>query len=88
MAIVFLAISVLVSGVARIVDGIHKESKRAKIFITGVGVINIVVSVVILLNPSSGAVMAERAVSLLLLMGGIQTLASGLATRRRKYLNK
>jgi len=87
-AIIFLAISVLVSGVARIVDGIHKESKRAKIFITTVGVINVVVSIVILLNPLLGAVMAERTVALLLLISGIQILASGLATRRRTYINK
>ena len=32
-AIAFLAISVLVSGVARILDGIHKEPKRAKILL-------------------------------------------------------
>jgi uncharacterized membrane protein HdeD (DUF308 family) len=79
--IVFIAISVIVSGVARIVDGIHKESKRAKIFTIGVGVLNIVVSVVILLNPSLGAVIGGRTLALLLLISGIQTLASGLATR-------
>ncbi|HEY6535584.1 MAG TPA: DUF308 domain-containing protein [Candidatus Nitrosocosmicus sp.] len=87
-AIILLAISVLVSGVARIVDGIHKESRRAKIFVTSVGIINVAVSVVILLNPSSGAVMAGRAVSLLLLISGIQMLVSGLATRKRTYINK
>ena len=79
----YLAISVLVSGVARIVDGIHKESKRVRIFVTIVGIINVVVSVIILLNPSSGAVMAGRAVSLLLLISGIQMLVSGLASRKR-----
>ncbi|MGC1933102.1 MAG: DUF308 domain-containing protein [Candidatus Nitrosopolaris sp.] len=77
--IIFLAISVLASGAARIADGIHKESKRSKSFVIGVGALNIVVSVVIILNASS--VLAGRSVAILLLISGIQTLASGLGNK-------
>ena len=85
--LILLAISVFVSGAARIVDGIHKESKRSKSFVIGVGTLNMVVSVVIILDPSSGVVISERTVALLLLIGGIQTLVSGLGTRRI-HINK
>jgi uncharacterized membrane protein HdeD (DUF308 family) len=83
--IVVLGISVLASGAARIVDGIRKESKRSKSFVIGVGALNIAVSIVIILNASS--VMAGRSVAILLLISGIQTLASGLGTRRI-HINK
>jgi len=80
--IILLALSVFVSGTTRIVDGTRKESKRSESFVIGVGALNIVVSVVIISVPSLGAVMAGRTVALLLLISGIQTLASGLGTRR------
>jgi uncharacterized membrane protein HdeD (DUF308 family) len=83
--IIFLGISVFVSGAARIVDGMRKESKRSKSFVIGVGALNIVISVIIILNASS--VLAGRSVALLLLISGIQTLASGLRTRRT-HINK
>jgi uncharacterized membrane protein HdeD (DUF308 family) len=85
--IIFLAISVLASGVARIVDGIHKESKRSKSFVIGVGALNVVVSVVIILDPWLRVGMAGRTVALLLLISRIQTLVSGIATRRI-HINK
>jgi uncharacterized membrane protein HdeD (DUF308 family) len=81
--IVFLGISVFVSGVARIVDGIRKESRRSKSFVIGVGALNIIVSVVIILNVSP--VLAARSVALLLLISGIQTLASALGTKKNTY---
>lgn len=80
--IILLAISVFVSGATKIVEGTYKESKRSKSFVIGVGALNIVVSVVIISVPSLGPVVAGRTVALLLLISGIQTLVSGLGTRR------
>jgi uncharacterized membrane protein HdeD (DUF308 family) len=81
--IVVLGISVLASGAARIVDGIRKESRRSKSFVIGVGALNIIVSVVIILNASSA--LAGRSVAILLLISGIQTLASALGTKKNTY---
>jgi len=81
--IVFLAILVFVSGAARIVDGIHQESKWSKIFIIGIGAQTIVTSVFIISSPKLGAVVAGQSAAVTLLAGGIQTLVSGLGIGRR-----
>jgi uncharacterized membrane protein HdeD (DUF308 family) len=81
--IVFLAISIFVSGAAQIVDGIRKESKWSKRFIIGVGAQTIGTSVFIISVPTLGVAWAGQSAAITLLVGGIQTLVSALGIGKR-----
>jgi len=81
--IIFIGIAFLINGIARIVEGFSgKHSGISRVFLIGVGILAIAISVAVLASPLFGAVLAGIIIGIGLLITGIQMIFTGLQGRR------
>jgi uncharacterized membrane protein HdeD (DUF308 family) len=83
--IYFLGFALLFDGFARIIDGVTNKNNRGWVrgFLIGVGVLNVVISALILASPLFGVVFAGIMIGLSLLIVGIQMISAGVSGRQQ-----
>ncbi len=85
--VIFMGISLLFNGIARIVEGMTgKHSGVSRVFLVGVGILALVISLLVLSFPLFGIVLAGTIIAIGLLITGIQMVFAGLS--RAKVQNR
>jgi uncharacterized membrane protein HdeD (DUF308 family) len=83
VVVFFIGIALLFNGIARIVEGISgTHSGWSRMFLIGVGVLAIILSIAVMASPAFGAALAGIIIAVALLITGIQMVSSGLSGRR------
>jgi uncharacterized membrane protein HdeD (DUF308 family) len=78
--VIFMGISLLFNGIARIVEGMTgKHSGVSRVFLVGVGILALVISLLVLSFPLFGVVLAGTIIAIGLLITGIQMVFAGLS---------
>lgn len=78
--VIFMGISLLFNGIARIVEGMTgKHSGVSRVFLVGVGILALVISLLVLSFPLFGIVLAGTIIAIGLLITGIQMVFAGLS---------
>ena len=78
--VIFTGISLLFNGIARIVEGMTgKHSGVSRVFLVGVGILALVISLLVLSFPLFGIVLAGTIIAIGLLITGIQMVFAGLS---------
>jgi uncharacterized membrane protein HdeD (DUF308 family) len=78
--VIFMGISLLFNGIARIVEGMTgKHSGESRVFLVGVGILALVISLLVLSFPLFGIVLAGTIIAIGLLITGIQMVFAGLS---------
>ncbi len=81
--IIFIAIAFLINGIARIIEGFSsKRSGASRVFLVGVGVLAVALSIAVLASPFFGAVLGGIIIAIGLLITGIQMIVAGIKGRR------
>ena len=89
LVIVIIAIAFLISGIARIIEGLRgKHRGLSKAFLIGVGALAIVLSIAVLFSPYFGKTLAGIIIAVGLLITGIQMVIHGVRGRRMHLLGK
>ena len=92
--IIFIGIALLFNGIARLVEGFSgKHSGWSRLFLIGVGILSIVLSIAVMVSPAFGAALAGVIIAIALLITGIQMVAAGVSGRKfrspvEKYIPK
>jgi uncharacterized membrane protein HdeD (DUF308 family) len=89
--LVFLiAFALLFDGISRIIHGVgDKESHAwARGFSIGVGILEIILSIMILVSPAIGAALVGMLIGIALLIVGIQVVVAGVSGRRTSITGK
>jgi uncharacterized membrane protein HdeD (DUF308 family) len=89
--LVFLiAFALLFDGISRIIHGVgDKESHAwARGFSIGVGILEIILSIMILVSPAIGAALVGILIGIALLIVGIQVVVAGISGRRTSITGK
>lgn len=83
--IYLLGFALMFDGFGRIIDGITNKANRRWIraFHVGAGVLNVAISVLVLISPLFGAILAGFLIGFALLIVGIQMITTGLMGRRQ-----
>ena len=85
--VIFIGVSLLFSGVARIVEGmIGRHSGMSRAFLIGVGILALIISVLVLSFPLFGIELAGTIIAIGLLITGIQMVFAGFS--RTKAQNR
>jgi uncharacterized membrane protein HdeD (DUF308 family) len=85
--VIFMGVSLLFNGVARIVEGITgRHSGMSRAFLIGVGILALIISVLVLSFPLFGIVLAGTIIAIGLLITGIQMVFAGVS--RTKVQNR
>jgi uncharacterized membrane protein HdeD (DUF308 family) len=80
--IIFIGIAFLINGIARIIEGFSgRHSGISRVFLIGVGILAIIISVAVLVSPFFGAILAGIIIGIGLLITGIQMIFSGIEGR-------
>src|SRR6187200_636965 len=81
VVIYFLGFALMFDGFARIIDGVTNRNNKGWIrgFLIGVGVLNVIISALVLASPLFGAVLAGIMIGLSLLIVGIEMIAAGVS---------
>jgi uncharacterized membrane protein HdeD (DUF308 family) len=80
--IIFIGIAFLINGIARIVEGFSgRHSGISRLFLIGVGILAVIISVAVLISPFFGAILAGIIIGIGLLITGIQMIFSGIKGR-------
>src|SRR5919202_4395509 len=80
--IIFIGIAFLINGIARIVEGFSgRHSGISRLFLVGVGIMAVALSLAVLVSPFFGAILAGIIIGLGLLITGIQMIFSGIEGR-------
>ena len=76
-------------GFARIIDGVTNKANKGWIrgFLIGVGVLNVIISALVLASPLFGAVLAGIMIGLSLLIVGIEMIAAGVSGREGQSIS-
>jgi uncharacterized membrane protein HdeD (DUF308 family) len=86
VVIYFLGFALMFDGFARIIDGVTNKTNKGWIrgFLVGVGVLNVIVSALVLASPLFGAILAGIMIGLSLLIVGIEMIAAGVSGGRQQ----
>ena len=86
VVIYFLGFALMFDGFARIIDGVTNKNNKGWIrgFLIGVGVLNVIISALVLASPLFGAVLAGIMIGLSLLIVGIEMIAAGVSGGRQQ----
>lgn len=89
VVIYFLGFALMFDGFARIIDGVTNKTNKAWIraFLIGVGVLNVIISTLVLASPLFGAVLAGIMIGLSLLIVGIEMIAAGVSGRQQQSIS-
>jgi uncharacterized membrane protein HdeD (DUF308 family) len=89
VVIYFLGFALMFDGFARMIDGVTNKTNKGWIrgFLIGVGVLNIVISALVLASPLFGAVLAGIMIGLSLLIVGIEMIAAGVSGRQQQSIS-
>jgi uncharacterized membrane protein HdeD (DUF308 family) len=83
IVIIFIGVALLFNGIARIVEGMSAQHRGwSKVFLIGVGILAIIISIAVLASPMFGAALAGVIIAIGLLITGIQMVATGVAGQR------
>jgi uncharacterized membrane protein HdeD (DUF308 family) len=84
--IFILAFALMFDGFARIIQGFGDKQERGWVrgFYIGVGVLAVIISVMVLVSPFFGAVLAGLLIGMALLIIGIQMISAGIAGREAR----
>lgn len=84
--ILILAFALMFDGFARIIQGFGDKQERGWIrgFYIGVGVLAVIISIMVLVSPFFGAVLAGFLIGIALLIIGIQMISAGIAGREAR----
>ena len=83
VVIILIGFALLFNGIARIVEGMSAQHRGwSKVFLIGVGILAIIISIAVLVSPMFGAALAGVIIAIGLLITGIQMVASGVAGQR------
>ena len=84
--ILILAFALMFDGFARIIQGFGDKQERGWIrgFYIGVGVLAVIISVMVLVSPFFGAVLAGLLIGMALLIIGIQMISAGIAGKEAR----
>jgi uncharacterized membrane protein HdeD (DUF308 family) len=90
VVIYFLGFALMFDGFARIIDGVTNKANKGWIrgFLIGVGVLNVIISALVLASPLFGAVLAGIMIGLSLLIVGIEMIAAGVSGRQQSISAK
>jgi uncharacterized membrane protein HdeD (DUF308 family) len=89
--LVFLiAFALLFDGISRIIHGVGDKESRgwARGFSIGVGILEIILSIMILVSPVIGAALVGIFIGIALLIVGIQVVVAGVSGRRTAIIGK
>jgi uncharacterized membrane protein HdeD (DUF308 family) len=88
--IYFLGFALMFDGFARIIDGVTNrfDKKWVRGFHIGSGVLNTIISTLVLVSPLFGVILAAIMIGLTLLIVGIQMITSGIMGRRQQINSK
>jgi uncharacterized membrane protein HdeD (DUF308 family) len=89
VVIYFLGFALMFDGFARIIDGVTNKTNKGWIrgFLIGVGVLNVIISALVLASPLFGAVLAGIMIGLSLLIVGIEMIAAGVSGREQQSIS-
>jgi Uncharacterized conserved protein len=89
VVIYFLGFALMFDGFARIIDGVTNRNNKGWIrgFLIGVGVLNVIISALVLASPLFGAVLAGIMIGLSLLIVGIEMIAAGVSGRQQQSIS-
>ena len=89
VVIYFLGFALMFDGFARIIDGVTNKNNKGWIrgFLIGVGVLNVIISALVLASPLFGAVLAGIMIGLSLLIVGIEMIAAGVSGRQQQSIS-
>jgi uncharacterized membrane protein HdeD (DUF308 family) len=89
VVIYFLGFALMFDGFARIIDGVTNRNNKGWIrgFLIGVGVLNVIISTLVLASPLFGAVLAGIMIGLSLLIVGIEMIAAGVSGRQQQSIS-
>jgi uncharacterized membrane protein HdeD (DUF308 family) len=78
--------ALMFDGFARIIDGVTNKTNKGWIrgFLIGVGVLNVIISVLVLASPLFGVILAGIMIGLSLLIVGIEMIAAGVSGGRQQ----
>jgi uncharacterized membrane protein HdeD (DUF308 family) len=80
---IFIGIALLFNGIARVIEGISgTHSGWSRLFLIGVGILAIIISIAVLASPLFGAAFVGTIIAIGLLITGIQMIATGVAGRK------
>ena len=84
--IFILAFALMFDGFARIIQGFGDKQERGWVrgFYIGVGVLAVIISVMVLVSPFFGAVLAGLLIGMALLIIGIQMISAGIAGKEAR----
>jgi uncharacterized membrane protein HdeD (DUF308 family) len=84
--IFIIAFALMFDGFARIIQGFGDKQERGWVrgFYIGVGVLAVIISVMVLVSPFFGAVLAGLLIGIALLIIGIQMISAGIAGREAR----
>ena len=84
--VVLLGIALLVDGISRIIHSFQnkRETGKSNIFGIGVGVLEIIFAIVVIVYPNIGIALAGILIGIALLITSIQIIATGLRGRPRR----
>ena len=90
--VILLGIALLVDGISRIIHAFQskRETGRSNIFGIGVGVLEIIFAIAVIVYPNIGIALAGILIGIALLITSIQIIAAGLTghSRRKNTLTK
>ena len=88
--IYFLGFALMFDGFGRIIDGVTNKTNRGWIrgFLIGVGVLNVIISSLVLASPLFGTILAGIMIGLSLLIVGIEMIAAGVSGRQQSITAK
>jgi uncharacterized membrane protein HdeD (DUF308 family) len=87
--IYFLGFALMFDGFARIIDGVTNRNNKGWVrgFLIGVGVLNVIISALVLAYPLFGARLAGIMIGLSLLIVGIEMIAAGVSGRQQQSIS-
>jgi uncharacterized membrane protein HdeD (DUF308 family) len=81
--VIFAGVALLFNGIARVVEGFSgHHSGWSRLFLIGVGILAIIVSIAVIVSPVFGIQLAGIIIAIALLITGIQMIATGVAGTR------
>ena len=85
-----IAFALLFDGISRIAHGVGDKESRgwSRGFSIGVGILEIILSIMILTSPAIGAALVGILIGIALLIVGIQVVVAGISGRRTSIIGK
>ena len=88
--IYLIAFALLFDGISRVIHGVGDKESRgwARGFSIGVGILELILSIMILVSPAIGAALVGILIGIALLIVGIQVVVAGISGRRTSIIGK